>query len=128
LLRPGRRRALMRHALRDIVPYEVLERRRKAFQIRAPLQALRESQSKLKKLFEQSILAATGYIDGDSFRMALGKACDGDPRYWQSVIRTVAMELWLQSEKSATKRPGQFSRQGFGRLSVGLRVPSLQVV
>lgn len=103
LLRPGRRRALMRRALRDIVPHEILERRRKAFQIRAPLQALRESLSKIEKLFERSVLAAIGYVDRGSFRMALGKACDGDPRYWQSVIRTIAMELWLQSEKSATK-------------------------
>jgi asparagine synthetase B (glutamine-hydrolysing) len=36
ILRPGRRRSLMRRALANIVPHEVLERRRKAYQLRAP--------------------------------------------------------------------------------------------
>jgi asparagine synthase (glutamine-hydrolysing) len=35
LVRPGRRRFMMRRALRGIVPIEILERRRKAFQLRA---------------------------------------------------------------------------------------------
>lgn len=36
LVRPGRRRSLMRRALRSIVPAEILERRRKAYVIRGP--------------------------------------------------------------------------------------------
>jgi asparagine synthase (glutamine-hydrolysing) len=109
LLRPGRRRALMRRSLAALVPQEVLERRRKAFQIRAPLRALAASRTKLEKLFERSILIGEGYVDGESFIGALRKASEGDSSYWQSVIRVIAMELWLQSEATArvsfTKSP-----------------------
>src|SRR5581483_3677719 len=43
LVRPGQRRSLMRRALAGIVPSEVLERRRKAFILRAPMVAIREN-------------------------------------------------------------------------------------
>jgi asparagine synthetase B (glutamine-hydrolysing) len=43
IVRPGRRRSLMRRALVGIVPDGILERRRKAFQLRAPLAALQHA-------------------------------------------------------------------------------------
>jgi asparagine synthase (glutamine-hydrolysing) len=97
LLRPGRRRALMRRALRHIVPTEILERRRKAFQLRAPLNALQQSHEKLQRLFANSLLAEQGLVDIDSLRQELMRCANGAPEWTQSLLRTIACELWLRS-------------------------------
>ena len=49
LVRPGRRRYMMRNALKGIVPAEVLERRRKAFITRSPLLALQSARERIVK-------------------------------------------------------------------------------
>jgi asparagine synthase (glutamine-hydrolysing) len=97
LLRPGRRRSLMRRALKDIVPHEILERRRKAFQLHAPLSALQQKHSKLEKLFVASAIAEHGFIDIKELRKALTAALDGDAEGWQALIRAIAYELWIRS-------------------------------
>lgn len=97
LLRPGRRRSLMRRALRHIVPHEVLERRRKAFQLRAPLLALMQAHSKVKDAFADSLLADAGLIDPKLFHIALDDAARGDPRWRQALFKAIAFELWLKS-------------------------------
>jgi asparagine synthase (glutamine-hydrolysing) len=101
LLRPNRRRSLMRRALVGIVPHEVLERKAKAFQLRGVLQALQRARPFLEGLFQRSRLIEEGCINPDLFRSALRKACEGDAAYTRTLIRTIAMELWLQSEKTS---------------------------
>jgi asparagine synthase (glutamine-hydrolysing) len=101
LLRPNRRRSLMRRALAGIVPHEVLERKAKAFQLRGVLHALQRARPSLEGLFQQSRLAEEGCIDPDLFRSAFRKACEGEASHTRTLIRTIAMELWLQSEKTA---------------------------
>jgi asparagine synthase (glutamine-hydrolysing) len=56
VLQPGRRRVLMRRALVGIVPQEILERRRKAYQLHAPLKALSLASQDLVDLFQDSHL------------------------------------------------------------------------
>lgn len=107
LLRPGRRRSLMRRAMLNIVPREILERRRKAFQLRAPILALRQSQERLETLFANSIVAELGFIDPDLFRVSLMRCCAGDATQWQALLRSIALELWLQSPRTASGRPEQ---------------------
>lgn len=97
ILRPGRRRSLMRRALRGIVPREILERRRKAFQLHAPLSALQQQHSKLDKLFVASAIEEHGFIDVTKLRKALESNVHGDAEWWQALIRTIACELWLRS-------------------------------
>jgi asparagine synthase (glutamine-hydrolysing) len=97
LVRPGRRRYMMRRALRNIVPAEILERRRKAFQLRAPMSAIRVSHTKLFQLFSHSRLAASGFIDAEAFRAALKITADGNAESYQAILRTIAYELWLQA-------------------------------
>lgn len=101
LLRPNRRRSLMRRALAGIVPHEVLERKAKAFQLRGVLRALQRARPSLEGLFQQSRLVEEGCIDPDLFRSAFRKACEGEASHTRTLIRTIAMELWLQSEKTA---------------------------
>jgi asparagine synthase (glutamine-hydrolysing) len=101
LLRPNRRRSLMRRALAGIVPHEVLERKAKAFQLRGVLLALQRARPSLEELFQRSRLMEEGCIDSDLFRSAFRRACEGEASHTRTLIRTIAMELWLQSEKTA---------------------------
>jgi asparagine synthase (glutamine-hydrolysing) len=97
LLRPGERRSLMRRALRDIVPGMILSRRRKAFQLSGPLRGLEKAQLVLEKLFSDSLLMQAGFIDVGKFGLALRGSIEGDPKWWQMLLRTIALELWMRS-------------------------------
>jgi asparagine synthase (glutamine-hydrolysing) len=96
LLRPGRRRSLMRRALVNIVPHEILERRRKAFQLRAPLSALQQAYPKLLKLFADPAIASAGFVDPAQLRRSLKGIAEGDPKWRQAMLKTIALELWMK--------------------------------
>lgn len=102
LVQPGRRRAMMRRALRGIVPVEILERRRKAFQLQGPMLAIRDAASKLEQLISNSHLAEMGWIDVDEFRSALDLTVNGSAEWYQAILRTVAYELWLRERVQNT--------------------------
>jgi asparagine synthase (glutamine-hydrolysing) len=112
ILRPGRRRSLMRRALVNIVPQEILERRRKAFQLRAPLSAIQNAHSSLELLFSDSAIASAGFVDIESLRLALRATAQGDFTWWQALVKAIALELWLKAGKhesacwSANRRHG----------------------
>jgi asparagine synthase (glutamine-hydrolysing) len=97
VLRPGRRRSLMRRALRSIVPFEILERPRKAFQLSAPLRAIQAAQPKLEELFAESLTACANFIDIESLRLELRRAAQGESEWWQALLKTIAFELWLRA-------------------------------
>jgi asparagine synthase (glutamine-hydrolysing) len=98
LLRPGARRSLMRRALKGIVPEEILQRGRKAFLIRGPLALIRRERKQMEALVENSIAADMGLIDPGMFSSALDEVSAGSsPRWWPSILRTIALEIWLRS-------------------------------
>jgi asparagine synthase (glutamine-hydrolysing) len=99
VLRPGRRRSLMRRALRGIVPFEILERRRKAFQLRAPLSAIQKANSKLEHLFADSAIAKAGFVDIHALRLSLEATARGDAEWRQPLLKTIALELWLRASR-----------------------------
>lgn len=102
LVRPGRRRSLMRRALRGIVPTEILERRRKAFLSRGPLAAIQSAQRRLHALFETSMLEEYGWIDSKTLVDTLDRTVAGTTsfhRVW--LMRTISLELWLRSRRTA---------------------------
>ena len=102
ILRPGRRRFLMRRALAGIVPEEILERRRKAFQINAPLSTLRQASDALQGLFtESAYIVQRGWVNGEELRNGLDRAARGDAHNWPGLIRAIALELWLRSRDGA---------------------------
>ena len=100
LLRPGRRRSLMRRALVGIVPHDVLERRLKAFQLSAPLKKVAETESLLCALFRDSILARHGYIDPSSLVTWIQRTAAGDPTWWQALLKTISLELWFRGHEN----------------------------
>ncbi|WP_158822475.1 asparagine synthetase B [Granulicella sp. S156] len=97
LVRPGRRRSLMRRALAGIVPTEILERRRKAYLIRGPLSALRGTQSKISSLFDSSHIGDRGFVFVPKLQASLEEIAAGrDLRWVHALMRAIAFELWLQ--------------------------------
>jgi asparagine synthase (glutamine-hydrolysing) len=97
LVGPGRRRLLMRRALKGIVPDEILERRRKGFCIHGPIEAMQFSSEDVNAMTEESRLVALGLIDPDKFRKALlsiGHARDS--RWSAGMIKTLNLDSWLR--------------------------------
>jgi asparagine synthase (glutamine-hydrolysing) len=105
IVRPGRRRSLMRRALVGIVPEAILERRRKAFQLRAPIAAVQHARSKLERLLADSELTKAGLIDIDTLRLALGRVAEGEVQWHQALLKTIAFELWLTARKPRSGDP-----------------------
>jgi len=100
LIRPGVRRSLMRRALKGIVPVEILQRRRKAYLIRGPLALIRRDREQIEALITNSLAAAYGFIDPAMFTSALDEVTAGNsPLWWPSILRTLAIEIWLRSSK-----------------------------
>jgi asparagine synthase (glutamine-hydrolysing) len=102
LARPGRRRFLMRAALQQIVPEEILERRRKAFLLSSPLRNIRELTTRLAAIIDRSALAQSGYVDKSALRGALDRTVNGDDlRWWGYLVRFATLETWLQHREGA---------------------------
>ncbi len=98
IIRPGRRRYLMRRALRDIVPPEILERRRKAQCIRSPEVLLRTKHAQIAGVMARSLTASRGLINEAQFLKSLTDASNGvDSALPFPILRTVSFELWLKS-------------------------------
>ena len=102
LINPGRRRTLMRNALKGIVPEEVLERKRKAYVVRKPLFSLQSAHEKLTTLFSDSRLAERGLISPSAIQPVLERVADGNQlQDWPPLMRSISLELWLRSKPSA---------------------------
>jgi asparagine synthase (glutamine-hydrolysing) len=106
LVRPGRRRSLMRRAFKDLVPAAVLERGRKAFIDQGPIRSIQQSQHVLHELMENPISANSGFIDLSAFRYHLDLVTSGrDTREWPLIMRTLLFELWLKTLEGAHLMP-----------------------
>lgn len=97
LIGPGRRRLLMRRALKGIVPDEILERRRKAFCIHGPIEAMQFSSDEVDAIIKKSRLVALGLVYPVEFKKALEAIRDGvDPRWSAGMMKTLNFESWLR--------------------------------
>jgi asparagine synthase (glutamine-hydrolysing) len=104
LVRPGRRRSLMRRALQGIVPTEVLERRRKAVLSRGRLSCLEFARPHLHTMFKDSLLAEYGWIDSAKLLQALDQAVAGNtPAHCGALMKTIGLELWLRSKQTGVR-------------------------
>jgi asparagine synthase (glutamine-hydrolysing) len=92
LVRPGERRSLMRRSLREIVPSEILTRKRKAYMVRTPLIALATS---LQLKNDVSLGEAAGIFDRRKLREAVSQAVQGLDISLVSLQRTLVLEDWL---------------------------------
>jgi asparagine synthase (glutamine-hydrolysing) len=101
LVQPGRRRLLMRRALRGIVPQELLERKRKAYRSRSSVAELRSAQRKIEAMFSLPLSAELGLIDQDRFLKAFRAELQGDMKWIGALTKTIGIELWLRSLKAS---------------------------
>lgn len=96
LVRPGRRRYLMRNAMKGIVPDEVLERRRKASVQRGPMIALRRHQRTLRGLLASPQISERGFVELPRVHAALDRVLGSNAaREWPSLLRLINLEIWL---------------------------------
>jgi asparagine synthase (glutamine-hydrolysing) len=96
LQRPGKRRSLMRRALANIVPEEVLNRKRKAFIARQPLVDVMSHWSAYRELTEHSILVTQGITDRGGLIRALEQARAGTIVSLPLLAHAVVLEKWLR--------------------------------
>ena len=99
LVQPGRRRFLMRRALRGIVPEPLLERKRKAYVVRTPLQSLQAQSKELTEWTKEMICCEIGAIDLAQFQRALAQAFQGDDSHLWRFSRTLELESWLRDTR-----------------------------
>lgn len=96
LVRPGRRRYLMRNAMKGIVPHEVLERRRKASVQRGPMVAFRRHQQTLRGLLASPQIVERGFVELPRVHAALDRVLGSNAaREWPSLLRLINLETWL---------------------------------
>jgi asparagine synthase (glutamine-hydrolysing) len=96
LAQPGRRRSLMRGALRNLVPREILERRRKAYLIRGPINLIRHERDWLAQRLRAMRCVEMGLVDPSSLRVALDSiAIERNPEWMPYFMRLMSFEFWL---------------------------------
>jgi asparagine synthase (glutamine-hydrolysing) len=97
LVQPGRRRLLMRRALKDIVPEEILERRRKGYLARSPIASLQGATQRIESILADPLLAGYGLADRNKLNLSATKVLSGtDTREWPYLMRAIGLELWLR--------------------------------
>jgi asparagine synthase (glutamine-hydrolysing) len=95
LLRPGRRRHLMRRSLSGIVPEEILNRRRKAYVVRGPTLDLLHRARALTERIDAIPEALLQIIDPDALRRVLAGVSQSSDIPLVPLIRTFALDAWL---------------------------------
>lgn len=104
IVRPGRRRYLMRRALINITPDAVLERRRKAFISRRRHTSITEGKDVLRRLFDTSLLDKLGLIDRNRLWEVFQAVVDGGTSRWVPMLhRAIALEMWLTTDSARVK-------------------------
>lgn len=97
LVRPGRRRWLMRRAFAGVVPKEILERKRKAFVVRSTITRVRAYLSEAGTPDGEVLLtAALGVVDRLCFSEAVAAFRAGKDVPVLTMLRTIALEHWLR--------------------------------
>jgi asparagine synthase (glutamine-hydrolysing) len=108
LVRPGQRRSLMRRSMAGIVPEEILNRRRKAFVVRSPMNAITSNWPAILPLTENMQCQLFGIVDAKAFVESLREAQRGEEVAITSILRTLATEVWLRSPSTSfLRRPSR---------------------
>jgi len=98
LVRPGRRRYLMRIALHGTVPDMILERRRKAFIVQSPLSKVSENAEALRSLCKRGWTVEQGLCDRQTLLDQVEAIADRNDLTWfRPFQRWLSFELWLRA-------------------------------
>jgi len=97
ILQPGRRRHLMRHALRGIVPHQVLDRKTKSFGFRNSVAVFRELENRVDALFRGGWLTDGLIVNASLLREHLIAVQRGAPENGMALRSALGIEYWLRS-------------------------------
>jgi asparagine synthase (glutamine-hydrolysing) len=92
---PGKRRSLMRRALAEIVPREVLNRKRKAFVVRTPIATISRQSARAAEITDHMLSGLIGAVNPNKFRDLL-LAEKGQGSHIVAMMRTLHTEYWLR--------------------------------
>lgn len=95
-VRPGQRRSLMRRALSGIVPDELLNRKRKAYANRRPMQAVLNEWNALVETLSTLTMADLGIVNSEVLYRHLQRAHRGEEVPMIPLMRTIGIEFWLR--------------------------------
>lgn len=101
LLRPGNRRSLMRRALSDLLPREILERKTKLSATRCYSLALQKHWNRVNHALASPLVSHLGYIDRNKLHDDLLDVRNGHcPFHLVRLLKALSLELWLQDAGS----------------------------
>ncbi len=97
LLRPGERRSLLRRALDNILPREVLLRQTKSTAGRCDILTLQKHWGVIQEILLSPVSSRLGYMHRGRFEAALLAMRSGRvPAYVVHLLRALSLELWLR--------------------------------
>jgi asparagine synthase (glutamine-hydrolysing) len=97
LLRPGNRRSLMRRALSNLLPKEILERRTKVSTTRCCSLALQKHWGRIEEVLVSPLISQFEYINRDELRKDLISVRNGHcPIYLIRLLKALSLEYWLR--------------------------------
>jgi asparagine synthase (glutamine-hydrolysing) len=98
LIRPGDRRSLMRRALRDMLPPELIDRKTKGTAARCVALTITKHWGVIADAVASPFTAEMGIVDAEQFRSALTALKQGKlPTYTVSLLRVLALEMWMRN-------------------------------
>lgn len=103
-LRPEATRAVLRRAMRDLLPPEIAARRSKGGPDQAIHHAVAREYHVLRVLFDDSRAAAHGLIERDTFLSALDRARHGVNIRTPALLRIISIECWLRALEKRRRR------------------------
>lgn len=116
-LRPGETRSLMRRALRDVLPEQIVRRRGKQGPAEALCRALAREWPRLQPLFARAKVCERGYVKTQELHEALSRARHGtEPRIF-SLLMTISLELWLRSIEHCRSAPSRIRENGLSGIT-----------
>jgi asparagine synthase (glutamine-hydrolysing) len=96
-LRPGQRRSLMRRALVDLLPSDILSRRTKSGVGRCFIVTLQKHWAELEDVLRSLLISRLGYVDQTRFRESLMEMKHGNlSPYFLRLLKGLSWELWLR--------------------------------
>jgi asparagine synthase (glutamine-hydrolysing) len=96
-IRPGESRSLMRRALRELLPAEVVSRTSKAGPTSAIFGGIAREWRWIEALLESPRVAERGWVDARLLRLDFERARHGAPVDNSPLIKVLSLELWLRS-------------------------------
>lgn len=97
LVKPGNRRFLMRRALINLVPEEILARRTKSTGARFYMITLEKHWNEVQRILECPLVSKLGYVLKDQLRAAVARTKSGQiPNHPVRLLKVLSLELWLR--------------------------------